>query len=138
MNPEKLEIIDLISEWHTRLRAEIDASWNEESEMHLSNTEWHILTKIYNGMYVISDITGSLYITRQATHKHLKNLQVKELVEIVDNELNKKKKNVKLTSKGVYLIERYNELKDSLEFTLKQSIGEEPYSNLKNILSKEW
>ena len=138
MNSVKLEIIDLISEWHTRLRAELETSWNKESEVAMSNTEWHILTKIYSGMHAISDITKSVYITRQATHKHLKNLQAKQLVEIYGDDQNKKKKNVQLTTQGVHLIQRYNELKDSLECTLKKSIGEVAYNELQTILNKEW
>ena len=138
MNSQKLEIIDLISEWHTRLRAELETSWNKESEVAISNTEWHILTKIYNGMHAISDITKSVYITRQATHKHLKNLQAKHLVEIYGDDQNKKKKNVQLTSQGVYLIQRYNELKENLECTLKKSIGDEAYNELQLILSKNF
>lgn len=138
MNSPKLEIIDLVSEWHTRLRAELETSWNKESEVAMSNTEWHILTKIYSGMHAISDITKSVYITRQATHKHLKNLQAKQLVEIYSDDQNKKKKNVQLTTQGVYLIQRYNELKDSLECTLKKSIGDVAYNELRTILSKAW
>lgn len=138
MNYQKLDIIDLISEWHTRLRAELETSWNKESDVAMSNTEWHILTRIYNGMYAISDITKSVYITRQATHKHLKNLQTKKLVEIYGDEQNKKKKNVRLTSHGMELIQRYNELKDGLESTLKKSIGIEAYNDLQTILAKCW
>ena len=138
MNSPRLEIIDLISEWHTHLRAELETSWNKESDVAMSNTEWHILTKIYGGMHAISDITKSVYITRQATHKHLKNLQTKQLVEIYGDEQNKKKKNVQLTSQGIHLIQRYNELKDSLEETLKKAIGVKAYNELRIILNKWW
>ena len=61
-----------------------------------------------------------------------------QLVEIYGDDQNKKKKNVQLTSQGVYLIQRYNELKDSLECTLKKSIGDVAYKELQTILRKEW
>jgi DNA-binding MarR family transcriptional regulator len=138
MDIQHLDIIDLISERHTQLRARLESSWNQQSEMVLSNTEWHILAKINGGMHVISSITKSVYITRQATHKHLKNLQSKQLVEIYDDETNKRNKLVRITKEGAELLHHYNEMKTALSLQLEEALGKQRFETLQKLLAKDW
>jgi DNA-binding MarR family transcriptional regulator len=135
---KKLDLIDLISERHVYIRSYIEKLWNEQQTIKMNNTEWHVLAKLYSGLDTIADVTKEVHVSRQATHKLIKNLELKMLIEIYDDQKNKKIKKVRLTQQGVHAYEKYVEIKSQVEYAIQSSIGSNIYEQLKKGLSKEW
>src|SRR5690554_4851478 len=112
MKPEldRLDLIDLISERHGYLRKIAEQLWNDRSDISISNSEWYILSRIYKKDTTIAKVVKNVDITRQATHKIVKQLEAKKLVEIMDGKHNKKEKCIRLTQLGEECFEKNNEL----------------------------
>lgn len=89
---ESLNLIDLISERHVQLRSLCEQVWNERNEIYISNSEWFIMARIYQQNPTISQVTRQVDISRQATHKFIKSLEAKGLVEVIPAQHNKKEK----------------------------------------------
>ena len=138
MDYKHLDLIDLISERHNYIRLYIEKLWNEKYNIKINNTEWHVIAKLYSGMDTIADITRKVHVSRQATHKLIKNLEQKELIEIYDDQKNKKIKKVRLTQFGVQCYEQYLKIKEQMEASIEQSIGTELFDQLRRGLSMEW
>lgn len=120
------------------LRGKIEEYWNENSELRVSNSEWFILARVYKKSPTIASISKSVDITRQATHKLVKGLEAKGLVEIHQAERSKKEKTVRLTEYGIENYEHYLSIKESLKNKIATTIGEEKFKFLKDILAAEW
>lgn len=136
---ENLDLIDLISERHVQLRKIIEKLWNENGEIYISNSEWFILARIdqYNEP-TVSCLTKSVDITRQATHKFIKSLKSKGLVEVNNVKNNKKEKYVTLTEFGKECLTKYLKVKEDLEAKIAEKIGLEQVEKLKELLRTEW
>ena len=133
------DLIDLLSERHYKLREKLEVTWNELSDIHISNTEWYILSKIdQHGRPPISTITKHINISRQAIHKQVKNLATKGLIEIRNVEYNKKAKCLVFTGQGEECYKKYEQLKMEFEEKIAEEIGRENLEILKNVLSKDW
>ncbi|SHG63913.1 DNA-binding transcriptional regulator, MarR family [Ornithinibacillus halophilus] len=136
---EYLDIVDLISERHLLLRKHTENLWNENSDIYLSNSEWVILSKVYEKQKTtISYVTKHVDITRQATHKFIKRLDEKGLVEIKQLENNKKQKSIELTTLGKECYEKNEALKAILEKEIANKVGKEKLIQLKEILEMDW
>jgi DNA-binding MarR family transcriptional regulator len=136
---QHLDLIDLISERHLQLRQYAENEWNERHDLYLSNSEWFILSRIYQKEDVaISAVSKSVNISRQATHKLIKRLEEKELVEITSLENNRKQKAVKLTTAGKEAFETNETLKADLEQRISRKIGADQVKILKEILNMDW
>lgn len=57
-------------------------SWNNNSDINISNSEWFIMARIYKKQPTISYVTRHVDISRQATHKFIKSLESKGLIVI--------------------------------------------------------
>ena len=136
---ENLDLIDLISERHVQLRKIIEKLWNENGEIYISNSEWFILARIdqYNEP-TVSCLTKSVDITRQATHKFIKSLKSKGLVEVKNVKNNKKEKYVTLTEFGKECLTKYLKVKEDLEAKIAEKIGLEQVEKLKELIRTEW
>lgn len=135
---QSLDVIDLISERHLQLRSIIERLWNDNSDIYISNSEWFIIARIYKKQPTISYVTKHVDISRQATHKLLKNLEAKDLLTISSLENNKKDKCVQLTALGEQCYEKNTALKANLEKKIIDKIGEEKFEILKEILQLDW
>jgi DNA-binding MarR family transcriptional regulator len=136
---QNLDLIDLISERHVQLRRITEKLWNDNSEIYISNSEWFIMARIYEKKQpTISYVTKQVDISRQATHKFLKLLQAKGLVEIKNVENNKKEKCIQLTQLGQECYEKNQSLKAALEEKIIGKIGVEQLSFLREILKADW
>ncbi|WP_010093550.1 MarR family winged helix-turn-helix transcriptional regulator [Ornithinibacillus scapharcae] len=133
-----LDLIDTLSERHIQLRETIENKWNKQSNIYLSNTEWFILAKIYQKETTIAYVTKQVGISRQATHKFIKNLEVKGLVEVFNVPHNKKDKYLKMTQLGEECYEKNIELKAKLEKKIAKSIGQENFTMLRELLKSDW
>jgi DNA-binding MarR family transcriptional regulator len=136
---QNLDLIDLISERHVQLRSITEKLWNDNSDLYISNSEWFILARIYEKKQpTISYVTKQVDISRQATHKFLKLLKEKGLVEIKNVENNKKEKCIQLTTLGEECYEKNQSLKAALVEKIIGKIGVEQLSLLKGILKADW
>lgn len=138
MELQNLDVIDLLSERHAILHRLVEDKWNEHNEIYISNSEWYILARIYKKRPTISDVTKSVDFSRQATHKFIKRLQEKGLVEVTNVEHSKKHKAIRMTTFGEECYEKNKLLKIEIEQQLVNVIGKEQVMNLKNILKLDW
>lgn len=138
MELQGLDLFDIISERHHMLRKTIQKMWENHSDIYISNSEWYIMAKVYGKEPTIACVAKSVDITRQATHKFIKNLESKGLVEINNVKHNKKEKCIKLTPFGEECFEKSEEMKAEIEKTIVDQIGEEQIIRLKEILKLEW
>ncbi|WP_043929845.1 MarR family winged helix-turn-helix transcriptional regulator [Bacillus sp. EB01] len=135
---QNLDLIDLLSERHGLVREIAEKSWNDNSEIYISNSEWYIMSRIYKKHPTISYVSKNVSISRQATHKFIKSLEAKGLVEIHNVENNKKEKSIKLTALGEECYEKNEALKATLEKKIALRIGEDRLELLKEILKADW
>jgi DNA-binding MarR family transcriptional regulator len=133
-----LDLIDIISERHLQLRDIAERDWNEASDIHISNSEWFILARIYRKNPSVSQVTRRVDMSRQAVHKFAKGLQAKGLVEITDSRLNNRDKCLKLTDLGRECYEKNLLLKKDLEMKIAEEIGLDRLNSLKEILVLNW
>ncbi|WHZ05562.1 winged helix DNA-binding protein [Neobacillus sp. YX16] len=135
---QHLDLIDLLSERHSLVRKISETSWNNQSEIHISNSEWYIMARIYKRKPNISYITKNVEISRQAIHKFINKLSEKGLVQVENVENNKKEKCIQLTALGEECYEKNEALKAQLENKIAEKIGPEQVSVLKEILKLDW
>lgn len=140
MNPklDNLDLIDLLSERHLLLRDITEGLWNDNSDIYISNSEWFIMARIYKKQPTISYVSKNVNISRQATHKFIKKLESKGLVEIMNLENNNKEKCIKLTLLGEECYERNEALKASLVKKIADKIGLKQVEFLTELLKSDW
>lgn len=135
---QNLDFIDSLSERHQQLRKITEQLWNDSSEIYLSNSEWFIMARIYRHNPTIAYVSKNVDISRQATHKFIKQLEKKGLLEISNVEHNKKDKCLRLTKLGEECYEKNEALKANIEKQLADKIGSENLTVLKKILKMDW
>jgi DNA-binding MarR family transcriptional regulator len=135
---KNLDLIDMLSERHLQLRKITEKRWNDSSDIYLSNSEWFIMARIYKKQPTIAYVTKHVDISRQATHKFIKSLEAKGLVEINNVENNKKDKCIRLTKLGEECFEKNESLKANLEIEIANKIGPEQLKLLKDFLKLDW
>ncbi|SES31281.1 MarR family winged helix-turn-helix transcriptional regulator [Psychrobacillus sp. OK032] len=133
-----LDLIDILSERHLQLRKITEKLWNDSSDIYLSNSEWFIMARIYKKQPTIAFVSKNLDISRQATHKFIKILEAKGIVEINNVEYNKKDKCIRLTELGEECYEKNESLKANLEKEIADKIGPEQLKILKDFLKLDW
>lgn len=136
---QDLDIFDLLSERHVQLRKTLEELWNAHSDLPISNSEWFIISRIYQKQSTtITDLAKHVDITRQATHKFIRRLEEKGLVDIKDSESNKRVKILRLSPLGIECYEKYKSLKTELEIRMAETIGKVNMEKLKEILLLDW
>ncbi|MEK4426748.1 MarR family winged helix-turn-helix transcriptional regulator [Solibacillus sp. FSL K6-1523] len=132
------DIIDLLSERYEILRRLAEEKWNNNNDIYISNSEWRIMSKIYNKQLTISDVAKDVDFSRQATHKFVKSLEAKELVEVSSAEHSKKHKVINITEFGKTCYEKNAHYKEEIEQQLINTLGEIEVTKLKSILTLDW
>jgi DNA-binding MarR family transcriptional regulator len=135
---QHLDLVDLLSERHFLLRSITEKLWNDSSDIYISNSEWFIMARIYKKRPTIAYVSKHVDISRQATHKFIKSLEAKGLVEIHNVKNNKKEKCLRLTELGEECYEKNEALKATLEKKIADKIGSENVSLLKEVLKLDW
>jgi DNA-binding MarR family transcriptional regulator len=135
---QNLDLVDLLGERHFLLRSLTERLWNNSHEIYISNSEWFIMARIYKKQPTIAYVSKYVDISRQATHKFIKSLESKGLVEIKNAENNRKEKCLRLTKLGEECYEKNEALKATLEKKIADKIGSENISLLKEILKIDW
>jgi DNA-binding MarR family transcriptional regulator len=135
---ENLDLIDLISERHLLLRKITEKTWNDRSDISISNSEWFIMARIYKIRPTLAQVSKSVDISRQATHKLVRGLESRGLVIIEDSTENNKDKCISMTTLGEECYEKYLTLKAELIDKIADHIGRDKVALLKEILMTEW
>lgn len=132
------ELIDVFFERYISLRKIFEKLWNEYSNIPISNSEWQILSIIYNKQPTLSYVSKNVDISRQATHKLIKKLESKGLVQVMNVKNNNKEKCLSLTPLGIDCYEKSEILKASLENRIAEKLGSHQVEALANILKSDW
>ena len=119
------------------IRKVTEELWNSSNDIYISNSEWFIIARIYNKNPTISSINKQVNITRQATHKIIRSLESKGLVEINGVKDNKKEKSIRLTTLGDACYEKNESLKAGLENKIANQIGRENLESIKEVLKEK-
>ncbi|PAV28063.1 MarR family transcriptional regulator [Virgibacillus profundi] len=135
---KNLDIFDVLSERQLQLRKITENLWNDHGNINISNSEWFIMARIYKKQPTIAYVSKNVDISRQATHKFIKKLESKGLVEISSVKNNKKNKSIRLTELGEECYEKNESLKADLERKIADNIGNEQLQLLKRILKSDW
>ncbi|MDK2564498.1 helix-turn-helix domain-containing protein [Romboutsia sedimentorum] len=140
MNTEfkSLNIIDLISEKHAKLRKMVIEIWVEMGEERVSDTESYMLALIEKNELTVAQIGRIIGISRQGAHKCAKGLIEREYIIIENQDINSRDKILALTEKGLRFCRETLILKEKLEADVVKSIGEDNFKILKDCLSKNW
>ena len=137
-NNYNLDLLDLLNERHEFLRRVIEERWSEISDRSFSSTEWYIMSRIYKKQTTISYVTKHVDITRQATHKIIKKLESKGIVEVTNLDNNKRDKGIQLTNLGELCYENNLKMKEEIEKNIAEVIGNDQIKTLKKILQLDW
>lgn len=140
MNTEldNLDVMNLLSERHVMLRKINEQMWHDKNEISISNSEWNIIARICQKQLTIAAVAKQIDISRQATHKLIKKLEKKGLVEVMNATHNKKEKCISLTPLGKRCYEENERLKAAIETKIAETIGAEQLFLLKKILHSDW
>lgn len=120
------------------IRKVTEELWNSSNDIYISNSEWFIIARIYKKNPTISSINKQVNITRQATHKVIRSLESKGLVEVNQVTHNKKEKCIRLTTLGEACYEKNESLKAGLEKKIADQIDREKLDVFKEILKLDW
>jgi len=132
-------LIDLIHNKAYQLDQFMEVRWQKHDRIDLSVSEWTAISLAYQREKIaIAEVARKMDISRQATHKLIRNLEQKELLAIHQLENNKKAKSIQLTEEGVACYEKRRALKSELEQEVISKLGEEPIKALKSILKQDW
>lgn len=100
-NFQGLNIIDLISEKHAKLRKMVIEAWVESGEERVSDTESYMLALIEKNELTVAQIGRIIGISRQGAHKCAKGLIERGYIIIENQNVNSRDKILFLTEKGL-------------------------------------
>ncbi len=97
-----------------------------------------VATLLDNGQCTVSKLSKTLGISRQATHKAIKNLLERDFVTMENPSDNKKVKIIELTPLGEETFKKRKVILQKIENDIVLKIGAEKLLLLKEILMLEW
>ncbi|WP_373598700.1 MarR family winged helix-turn-helix transcriptional regulator [Paraclostridium bifermentans] len=137
-NFQNLNIIDLISEKHAKLRRMVIETWVERGEERVSDTESYMIALIEKNELTVAQIGRIIGISRQGAHKCAKGLIERGYIIIENQDVNSRDKILSLTEKGLRFCKQTLILKEEFETNIINSIGEDKFKILKECLSESW
>ena len=96
------------------------------------------MARIYGIRPTLAQVSKSVDISRQATHKLVRGLESRGLVIIEDSTENNKDKCIRMTPLGEECYEKNLALKAELIDRIADHIGSDKVSLLKDILMTDW
>ena len=135
---DDLDLLDLLQEKHRNLMKRLERYWEASGKPFITPSEWYILSRIRNGTPSIQEVSRSVTITRQGTHKYLTSLQKKGMLVILSLPHNKRDKYVVLTPVGKEYCEEYAAVKHDLEEEIAEAICKDTLVRLKELLRRKW
>lgn len=134
----KQSLFDLIQERFHAMNELLENLWVSFSNKSISLSEWNVIAKIFGQKMFMSQVTKQVSISRQATHKIVKRLEEKGIVEIFKVEYNKRDNCICLTPYGEQCYKKYEELKKEIEKEIIEKIGDNNFQMLKTLLQRDW
>lgn len=135
---KELNLIDLISEKHAKLRKMVRDAWVEKGEEEVTDTESYMLAIIERERITVAQIARKIGISRQGAHKCAQGLIGRGYIEIKNQEENSRDKVLILTGKGLNFMKETLLIKERLEVEIKEAIGTDNFYILKESLNKSW
>lgn len=135
---KNLNIIDLISEKHAKLRKMVIETWVERGEERVSDTESYMIALVERNELTVAQIGRIIGISRQGAHKCAKGLIERGYIIIENKDVNSRDKILYLTEKGSRFCRETLILKEEFETNIINSIGEDKFKILKECLSENW
>lgn len=135
---ETLNLIDLISEKHKKLRKEVMKLWDEKHSEYISDSESHMLGTINIREMTVAEVSRKMNISRQGAHKCAKKLIDNGYIILKSVEGNNRDKLIVLTEKGDEYCTEMLILKKQLEDNIIKKLGIENIEFLKDFLRKDW
>ena len=120
-NFQGLNIIDLISEKHAKLRKMVIEAWVESGEERVSDTESYMLALIEKNELTVAQIGRIIGISRQGAHKCAKSLIERGYLTMENR--NYRGKELLLTDKGIRFCRETLILKEKFEEEIKNNIN---------------
>ena len=133
-----LNLIDLLSEKHKKLRKEVMKLWIEKNGEYITDTESHMLGMLDAKSMTVAEIARKVNISRQGAHKCAKKLIDSEYIIMNAIEGNNRDKLLVLAKKGEDYCREMLILKQKVEEEIINNIGHESVEFLKNLLRKSW
>lgn len=135
---ENLNLIDLISEKHKKLRKEVMNLWAKKHSEYISDSEAHMLGTINIREMTVAEIARKMNISRQGAHKCAKKLIDNGYIVLKSVEGNNRDKLIVLTKKGEEYCKEMLILKQQLEEKIIKKLGIENIEFFKEFLRKDW
>ena len=136
-----LNLVDLVSEKHKKLRKEVMKLWVIQHDEYISDSESHMIHMIGNmniKEMTVAQIARKMNISRQGAHKCAKKLIDSEYIIMNAIEGNNRDKLLVLTKKGEEYCSEMLILKQRVEEEVCKNIGYENVEFLKEILRTDW
>lgn len=133
-----LNLVDLISEQHKKLRKEVIRLWLEKEGEYISSTESHMLGMLEIESVTVAEIARKMNVSRQAAHKCAKNLIDRGLIMMNSIEGNNRDKLMALTKKGEEYSSEMLIIKEQIEEEIAKNIGYDNMEMVKSYLRKDW
>lgn len=135
---EDLNLVDLVSEKHKKLRKEVMKLWIRQHDEYISDSESHMIGTININEMTVAEIARKMNISRQGAHKCAKKLIDSEYIIMKAIEGNNRDKLLTLTKKGEEYCKEMLILKQKVEEEIIKNIGYENVELLKGFLRKDW
>ena len=130
----QMNVIDLISETHTRLRAQVRERWEKSGNEFISQSESHLLARVAREALSISEAARQTGVSRQAAQKTASKLIDKGYLCFRQLDENRRDKFMYLTSRGREFIDLSEQMKRKMEEELMERIGGDEIRALKSLL----
>ncbi|WP_160680654.1 MarR family transcriptional regulator [Clostridium sp. C8-1-8] len=135
---KELNLIDLVSEKHKKLRSEIMKRWLDKDGEEITDTEAHFLAMLNKSSMTIAQTARKIKVSRQAAHKCAMKLIDEGYIKVIPIEGNKKEKLVLLTEKGKSYCDEMLKIKEQVEDEISARIGKDRIEALKELLRTDW
>ena len=136
-----LNLVDLVSEKHKKLRKEVMKLWAKQHDEYISDSESHMIHMIGNvniKEITVAQIARKMNISRQGAHKCAKKLIDSEYIIMKAIQGNNRDKLLTLSKKGEEYCKEMLILKQRVEEEIIKNIGYENVEFLKEFLRKDW
>lgn len=131
-------LVELMGEKHTVLRKRSEALWNSRNSIKMTASEWYVLTRVGSESTSIAQVARQAEMTRQAAHKYIRILAQKGLLELGEQEGNRRDKHVWVSDLGHRCLAEYNRMQGDLERQIVGLLGEEDMAKMRELLSRPW
>nr|WP_321273801.1 MarR family transcriptional regulator [uncultured Vibrio sp.] len=135
---DTLGLVDLISEKHKQFRQETMQRIGRHFELTFSEMDIYLISLVQFNAMSVSESARYMNISRQAAHKHVKNLESLNLVELTTSASNRREKIITLTQSGKQFGEQVIQIKNELEMELEEKLGVENYRQVKALFKETW